>query len=175
VNSAPVLPFQSNIVISAGEFLSVFNAAVDSDKPPNTFTYQLLAAPNNASIGPDGLITWAPGFGQVPSTNLFISIVTDYSPFAVNTQHLSATNSFVVTVLPPIAPLIEAIAMADGTAIITWSSAVGGIYRLQTKEDLSDSNWTDVPADFIATSNSISATNDVGLAQTRFYRVFQVQ
>ena len=36
--------------------------------------------------------------GQVPSTNSFVTVVTDSNPWAINSQHLSATNSFQVIV-----------------------------------------------------------------------------
>ena len=35
---------------------------------------------------------------QVPSANIFTTVVTDSNPWAVNAQHLSATNSFTVVV-----------------------------------------------------------------------------
>jgi VCBS repeat-containing protein len=176
VNSAPALPLQGNVTISGGQVLTVFNGASDTDKPPNTLTYQLLASPNNASIDAIGLITWTPAPNQVPSTNLFITKVTDFNPFAVNAQHLSATNSFTVTVLPAgMPPIIEAITVADGKAVITWSTVVGRTYRLQLKDDVNAANWTDVEPDVIAASNSSSATNAIGTSQARFYRIFQVQ
>jgi hypothetical protein len=176
VNTPPVLPFLNNVIISGGTVFSAFNGANDTDKPVNTFTYQLLASPNNASIDANGLITWTPGSDQVPSTNLFRTKVIDFNPFAVNSQHLSATNSFTVTVLPPgTPPIIQAITVADGTATITWSTVIGYTYRLQSKDDLAAPDWTDVLPDIIATTDSASATNAVGSSSTRFYRIFQVQ
>jgi VCBS repeat-containing protein len=176
VNTAPVLPFLNNVIISGGTTFSIFNGATDSDKPANTFTYQLLASPNNASIDANGLIVWTPASDQVPSTNLFKTKVTDFNPFAVNAQHLSATNSFTVTVLPPgVPPIIEAIIVDNGTATITWSAVSGHTYRLQFRDDLDAPNWSDVLPDIIATGSSASATNAVGPLSARFYRVFQVQ
>src|SRR5262249_20907678 len=129
-----------------------------------------------AIIDPSGFITWIPTSGQVPSTNLFKVVVTDFNPSAVNAQHLSATNAFTVTVLPPgMPPIIGAITVHNGAAIITWSALIGHTYRVKTKGDLNDANWNDIAPDFIATANSISATNTTGASQTRFYRVFQVQ
>jgi hypothetical protein len=49
-------------------------------------------------IDTNGVITWTPMVAQVPSTNLFTTVVTDNNPAAVNSQQLSATNSFTVTV-----------------------------------------------------------------------------
>ncbi len=176
VNSPPVLPFVADIFISGGQTFSIFNGATDFDKPANSLSYQLLASPTNASIDSSGLITWVPQSDQVPSTNLFTTVATDYNPFAVNAQHLSATNSFTVTILPPgMPPIIESIAISEGVATITWSTVIGSTYRLQYKDDLGDTNWTDIAPDILATDNSASGTNTLGASQTRFYRISQVQ
>jgi VCBS repeat-containing protein len=176
VNTPPVLPLLGNIFISGGQTFSVFNGATDFDKPANSLTYQLLASPTSASIDSNGLITWVSPSDQVPSTNLFTTMVTDNNPLAVNAHHLRATNNFTVTVLPPgMPPIIEAIDVSNGVATITWSAIVGDTYRLQSKDDLSDSNWTDIVPDILATNSSASATNPVGTSQTRFFRVYQVQ
>jgi hypothetical protein len=52
---------------------------------------------------------------------------------------------------------------------------IGSNYRLQSKDDLGDTNWTDVVPDVLATTNSASATDAIGTAKARFYRIYQVQ
>jgi hypothetical protein len=176
VNSAPVMPFQSNVIMSGGGVFSLANEATDPDKPFNALTYQLLVSPASASIDVNGLITWTPAPNQVPSTNVFTTKVTDFNPLAVNAQHLSATNSFTVTVLPPgLPPIIQGITVEDGTATITWSAVIGRTYRLQLKNDVTATNWTNVAPDIIATTSFVSATNNIGTSQSRFYRIFQVE
>jgi hypothetical protein len=176
VNTAPVLPFQGDVIMSGGGVFSLFNGAFDSDKPFNALTYQLLASPGGASIDANGLINWTPALNEVPSTNIFTTKVTDFNPLAVNSQHLSATNSFTVTVLPPgTPPIIQSIAVTDGVAVVSWSAVIGHTYRLQLKNDLTSTNWTDVAPDIIATANFVSATNNVGTSQSRYYRILEVQ
>jgi hypothetical protein len=176
VNSAPILPFQANVIMSGGGVFSLANEAADPDKPFNVLTYQLLVSPASASIDANGLIIWTPAPNQVPSTNVFSTKVTDFNPFAVNSQHLSATNTFTVTVLPPgIPPIIQSITVADDAAVVTWSAVTGRTYRLQLINDVSATDWSDVAPDIIATSNFVSVTNNVGTSQSRFYRIFQVQ
>jgi hypothetical protein len=97
-NTAPVLQSQTNRVLTGLATLTVDNHATDSDVPVNTLAYALLVAPTNAAIDSNGLITWTPNLSQVPSTNVFTTQVTDFNPWAVNQQHLSATNSFTVVV-----------------------------------------------------------------------------
>ncbi len=146
VNRAPVPPFQSGVIMSAGGIFTISNGATDPDKPFNALTYQLLASPSGASIDANGLIIWTPAPNQVPSTNEFTTKVTDFN-----------------------------ITVADGTAVITWSAVRGRTYTLQLKNDVNATNWTDVLPDIVATTNSVSATNSVGISQSRFYRIFQVQ
>ena len=110
VNTAPVLPSIARLTVDELTLLTVTNTATDSDLPVNTLTYMLAQAPTNALISPQGVITWIPSQTQSPSTNLFTAVVTDYNPDAVNSQHLSATNSFTVVVrevnMAPVLPVI---------------------------------------------------------------------
>jgi hypothetical protein len=92
-NTPPVLPPQSNRTIAELTTLIVTNTASDSDIPPNTLAYALLAGPTNASISATGIITWTPTEAQGPGSATFTTRVTDNG-----TPPLSATNSFAVTV-----------------------------------------------------------------------------
>jgi hypothetical protein len=100
VNSPPELPAQTNVMLTGLQPLSVTNTASDSDIPANTLDYALLEGPTNAAIDTKGVITWVRAVSDVPSTNRFTTVVTDSNPWASNSQHLSATNSFVVVVTP---------------------------------------------------------------------------
>ncbi len=100
VNTAPSLPAQTNFVINGPQTLIVTNTATDDDIPANPLGYR-LSGPDGASIDVNGVITWTPTVGQIPSTNLFTTVVTDTNVYAVNIQSLSATNSFTVIVLYP--------------------------------------------------------------------------
>src|SRR5262249_37457018 len=93
-NSAPVLPVQTDITINELTLLDVTNTATDSDLPHNILTYALLNAPDDATTDTNGVIIWTPSEAQGPSSNLFVTVVTDNGSLA-----LSATNSFSVTVL----------------------------------------------------------------------------
>jgi hypothetical protein len=98
VNVAPILPAQANRILVGQQTLVAINTATDSDIPPNPMSYQLMTAPGGAVIDGNGIITWTPSLAQIPSTNVFTTVVTDTSVFAVNALHLSATNSFTVLV-----------------------------------------------------------------------------
>ena len=179
VNTAPVLPVQTNFTIAKLTLLTVTNTATDSDLPANTLSYTLsvtsAAGPvTNASISAGGVITWTPSAEQGPSTNVFTTIVTDFNPLAVNAQNLSATNAFVVVVAAASAtpaPVIESITISSGIATITWSSATNRTYRLQYKDALDATNWQDLPPDVTASSSTTSSTNAIDSTSLRFYRV----
>jgi hypothetical protein len=98
VNQAPILPSQTNRTIIGLASLIITNTATDADLPVNSLTYILAAGPANATIDANGIISWTPTVAQVPSTNAITTIVTDFNPAAISSQHLSATNSFTVVV-----------------------------------------------------------------------------
>ena len=108
VNTAPVLPLQTNLTINELTLLTVTNTATDSDIPANALTYTLFG-PTNAVIDTNGIISWMPSEAQGPGVYTLTTVVTDYNPDALVNQHLSATNSFTVTVnevnTAPVLPL----------------------------------------------------------------------
>jgi hypothetical protein len=175
VNSPPVPPSLSESVLSGGETFTTLYSATDPDWPYNSLTYQLIAGPDGAVMTPDGLITWTPASWQVSSTNVFTVVTTDYNPWAVHDQHLSATNSFTVKVYEPGSPpVIVSLELASGTAVISWSSLTGKTYRLQYKDSPAASNWSDLPPDLTATGSRATATNALENVAVRIYRVFQL-
>ncbi len=61
-----------------------------------------------------------------------------------------------------------------GTSVnLSWTASAGTTYRLQFKDALTDTNWTDVPPDVVATGPSASFTNAPAVPR-RFYRVLVV-
>ena len=93
VNTAPVLPVQTDRTIDELTLITVTNTATDADLPANALSYELLVAPASAVIDAEGVISWTPTESQGPSTNTITTVVTDNGAPA-----LSATNSFTVTV-----------------------------------------------------------------------------
>jgi hypothetical protein len=94
VNSAPILLSQPDFTVAEQTLLTVTNTASDFDLPANILTYSLVNPPEGALIDTNGIITWLPSETQGPSTNVFTTIATDDG-----VPPLSATNSFIVTVL----------------------------------------------------------------------------
>jgi hypothetical protein len=171
VNTPPLLPFQPDVILNPPQTLSVTNTAIDGDKPDNALSYELLTPPAGAAISASGLITWTPSPSQIPSTNVFTTVVMDDNPWALINSHLSATNSFVVRVMDyPAPPVILSLTVSNAIATITWSSVTGKTYRVQAKDSPFATNWVDVPPDVLAAGSTASGYDTAPQSQ-RFYRV----
>jgi hypothetical protein len=105
-NNPPVLAAIPDQTIAEGMTLTITNVAADPDSPPQVLTFSLSGgAATNASIdATNGVFTWAPTQAEI-GTNAFSVIVTDNG-----LPPLSATQSFVVTVLPSNNPPVLAMA-----------------------------------------------------------------
>jgi hypothetical protein len=98
--------------------------------------------------------------------------VTNTDPYDAINPHLSATNSFTVIVRKvDVAPTIHSIGLTSGVVSVTWISVSGTTYRLQYENSVTSTNWNDVVPDVPATGPTTTATNVVGSAPQRFYRV----
>lgn len=125
INMAPTLPTVADMTVLPLTLLTVTNTAADGDLPVNTLTYSLIDPPDGASIDGAGIITWYPAETQSPGSYPIVTRVTDYNPNAINEQHLSATNRFIVTINET-RPLLNLLTAADG-GTITLAPA-GGRY-----------------------------------------------
>jgi hypothetical protein len=172
-NTPPALPIQTSLTVTGLVTVIVTNTATDTDVPINTLTYSLVTGPTNAFINGAGVITWTPTLAQVPSTNLFTTVVTDDNPLAANAQHLSATNNFTVTAFaePAVPPTITSLTVSNDLVTITWLSVSSHTYRVEYKGDFSDPAWSNLSPDIMATSTETMATNVLNSATQRFYRV----
>ncbi len=166
INSAPVLPTLIDRVTLRQTPVMIINTAVDSDIPLNPLTYQLLTAPASAVIDTNGVITWTPALNQVPSTNLFVTKVTDTNATALNNRQLSATNSVRVYVYAdPVwnRPVLAAQATQTvivSTALVVTNSAAPGLVASQFSTNTLSFSYTNRDAlladgwSFVATQNN---------------------
>jgi hypothetical protein len=162
----PVLAALADYTIHAGCVLAVANSATDPDVPTHELTFSLdPGAPPGVTIDPaNGLLSWAAPAAYANTTNTITVRVTQTSA-----PGLSDAKSFAVIVAAP--PVLQPFRIADGAAQLAWSAIPGQTYRLQYKPTLADTNWTDLLPDIIATAASASATDPVGSAPQRFYRI----
>jgi hypothetical protein len=169
-NEPPVLAPVANRALHAGMTLTVTNPATDPDIPVNSLTFSLDAAPAGAAINPTtGVFSWTPDSSFVNTSNTVRVVVTDYNPWAVNEQQLSASNSFTVFVAPP--PAFSPGTVSNGSFTLTWSSISGQTYRVQYKTNLMGTNWTDLPPDVMANGVTAGKTDSTASDAQRFYRI----
>ncbi len=129
LNTAPTLAVPSDETIDEITPWSGTAMADDVDIPANVLTFTLLSPPTGMTIDPNtGDIEWTPGEDQGPSTNTITVVVTDDNPTAVNTQHLSATNSFTLIVRennrPPQLVLPTAQVIDEGSPLTASASGM---------------------------------------------------
>ncbi len=84
----------------------------------------------------------------------------------------SVTNTLTVTQPDPIVLAVNV--GTPGTVVVSWNSVSGQTYRVQYKNDLNDTNWTDLPPDITATGSVTTLTNVVGGESHRFFRVYAI-
>jgi hypothetical protein len=162
-NTPPVLAAITNRYLTLGQTLSLTISGTDTDAPPQTLTYSLVAPPAGAQIGSaSGVITWTPN--AAPATNSFNVVATDNG-----TPSLSATQSFTVTVVVP--PTLANVTLNGGDLTFTWMSAPGQLYQVEYKNDLTDPQWIPIGAVLTGTGGALNFTNNVTDSPRRFFRL----
>jgi hypothetical protein len=93
---------------------------------------------------------------------------------ADNNYTLTLVNG-ILTITDPLPPVITAINVDSGVAVISWTSIAGLEYKLQYKDALGDADWVTDPGTVLATGSTASAQDAVGNLPTRFYRVVMLK
>jgi hypothetical protein len=98
INVVPVLTLPPSQPINEEVVFSATATATDADLPANTWAFELLSGPTGLTVAPAGAISWTPTEAQGPGSYPVSVRVTDTNTAVVNEQHLSTTNSFILTV-----------------------------------------------------------------------------
>jgi hypothetical protein len=98
INVAPVLTLPLNPAVDEQTLFTATATATDSDRPANPLTFELVSGPPGLTVSTNGDIAWNPTEEQGPNVYIVTVRVTDSNTNAVNEQHLSTTNSFLLTV-----------------------------------------------------------------------------
>jgi len=163
-NTPPVLAAITNRTVNVGQTVAFTASATDTDAPPQTLTFALLAGTTNATLNTNsGAFSFRPLVTQANSTNSFTLQVSDNG-----TPSLNATQSFSVVVNPLPAPVLGNISFAGGQISFKVNGQTGPDYAIETSTNLAQ--WSNV---FITNSPALpfiwtdAATN----GPQRFYRV----
>jgi hypothetical protein len=125
----------------------------------------------NASVlltadgGPSGVNSWTATAGA----HTLVATVDDINRFPESIEDNNATNVSFVVVYPR--PKIIGFSVTNGIASLTWQTAVGGQYQVQFKNDIGETNWSNLGNSIAASGSSLSATNAINGAGQRYYRI----
>ena len=163
-NTPPTLAPIANQTVNVGQTVAFTASATDTDQPPQTLTFALLAGATNATLNTNsGAFSFRPLVTQANSTNNFTLKVADNG-----TPSMSATQSFSVVVNPLSAPGINNISLASGQLTFRVSGQSGPDYAIETSTNLTQ--WSSV---FITNSPALpfNWTDAATSSPVRFYRV----
>ena len=163
-NTPPVLAAITNRTVNVGQTLAFTASATDSDTPPQTLTFALLAGATNATLNNNsGAFSFRPLVMQANSTNSFTLQVSDNG-----TPPLGATQSFTVTVNPLTQPSFGNISAAGGQFSLNVSGPGGPDYAIETSTNLAQ--WSNI---FITNSPALpfNWTDTNSSVPQRFYRI----
>jgi hypothetical protein len=163
-NTPPVLASITNRTVNVGQTVAFTASVTDTDSPPQTLTFALLAGATNATLNTNsGAFSFRPLVTQANSTNGFTLKVADNG-----TPSLSATQSFSVFVNSLSAPGISNVSVAGGQFSFNVSGQSGPDYAIETSTNLKQ--WSNV---FITNSPVLpfNWTDAANSSPLRFYRV----
>ena len=189
VNRAPrFLGTPANRSVATGTTLVIANPATDPDFPVNPLTYSLLNPPSGADVDRNsGLLTLTLDAG----VNVITTVVTDYNSWALFNQHLTATNSFTVTVtnvptatnaanISPLSIVSTTIGGINGY-LVSWFAPTNYQFHLQWTPALLPMNWANFNGvlSFIAPNSPTNVlfqyfddgSQTGGFGPARFYRL----
>ncbi|HLP76248.1 MAG TPA: cellulase family glycosylhydrolase [Candidatus Paceibacterota bacterium] len=163
-NTPPTLAAIANQTVNVGQTVAFTANATDTNQPPQTLTFTLLAGATNATLNTNsGAFSFRPLVTQANSTNNFTLKVTDNG-----TPSLSATQSFAVVVNPLVAPTVNSVSAAGGQFSFSVSGQSGPDYAIETSTNLTQ--WSTV---LITNSPALPFTwTDTNSPEPmRFYRI----
>jgi hypothetical protein len=163
-NTPPTLAPIANQTVNVGQTVAFTASATDTNQPPQTLTFVLLAGPTNTTLNTNtGAFSFRPLVTQANSTNQFTLKVSDNG-----TPSLSTTQSFSVVVNPLSTPAVSNVSASGGPFRFSVSGQSGPDYALEASTNLTQ--WSAV---FVTNSPALPFvwTDTNSAVSQRFYRV----
>jgi hypothetical protein len=167
VNSPPQLSFQNDWTVTAGDLLGFSATATDSDLPAQIMSFAIdPGAPPGAAIdAASGAFTWTPTETDAGTNTLTLRVTDNGSP----------ANSTPGLLRVVVLPALRATIGRSGEAVsITFNTTSGRTYRVMYKDNLTDSEWTQLGDDQVANSDSLTLPDTLSSSTQRFYRIVKV-
>ncbi len=76
-----------------------------------------------------------------------------------------------VSVTPISAPVIQSVTRTNNAIALSWTTVPGLVYQLQRTTGLTPTSWSNVGGTLTASGTTLSASDPIGAATQRFYRV----
>ncbi|HSU55488.1 MAG TPA: cellulase family glycosylhydrolase, partial [Candidatus Dormibacteraeota bacterium] len=131
-NTPPILAPIANQTVNIGQTIEFTASATDTNQPPQTLSFALLAGPTNATLNAaSGAFSFRPLVTQANSTNNVRLKVSDNG-----TPSMSATQSFAVVVNLLSQPTISNLSATGGQFSFTVSGQTGPDYGVQASSNL---------------------------------------
>jgi hypothetical protein len=135
-NTPPTLAPIASQTVNVGQTVAFTASATDTDQPPQTLTFALLAGAANATLNTNsGAFSFRPLVTQANSTNNFTLKVADNG-----TPSLSAMQTFSVIVNPLSAPGISNISLAGGQFSFKVNGQSGPDFAIEASTNLTQWN-----------------------------------
>jgi hypothetical protein len=150
--------------VNVGRTVAFIASATDTDQPPQTLIFALLAGPTNAMLNTNsGTFSFRPLVTQANSINNFTLKASDNG-----TPSLSGTQSFFVVVNPLSTPAVSNVSVAGGHFSFSVTGQSGPDYALEASTNLTQ--WSTV---FVTNSAALPFvwTDTNSALPWRFYRV----
>lgn len=104
----------------------------------------------------------APGNYIISFTSL-----SGFEPYSDNTAIIDNVSLTNIASAPAFQPAI----FNNGKFMLTWSTVSNGVYQLQYKTNLLQTNWLNVGSAITASNTVLTVTNSINTDNQRFYRV----
>jgi len=162
-NTAPVFGAVANVFALKGRLLTLNFTATDSDIPVQILTFTLTNSPAGAIITTNGAFGWVPSGPPGTITNSITVVVTD------NGNPPRSTAQAFQVIAADLNANLPVISMSGIS--LSWNAITGLTYRVQFKNNLTDTSWTDLPGDIPATNVVAVKLDPASTNVTRFYRI----